>query len=89
MKLLRCTIASLSFFAGCTCFGYFLGLSSRYEAEAKVWQAYHQKEASRWSALQAIAVLDSKRTSVEQANQKAFYAETRLQRACVKLKGRC
>jgi hypothetical protein len=89
MKLIRTTIASLSFLLGCTCFGYFLGLSSRYEAKAKVWAAYHEREASRWKALQAIAELDSKRTDIEAANKKVFLAETRLQRACVKLKGRC
>lgn len=65
-----------------------ISLKAKYESEGLAWQAYHNREANRWSALKAMAEVESKRTQVELANQKVAFAESRLQRACSKLRGK-
>lgn len=58
---------------------------AKYEAK----KAKSENEAAQFNAINTYWSLEAKRTDVERAVKRAVFAEGRLQKACVRMKGRC
>lgn len=59
------------------------------EARAEVDRAKYEAQAAQFNAINKYWSIEASRTETEKAIKRAVFAEARLQKVCVRMKGRC